>query len=147
MADDVVRGKEFPKKLRVEMTDAELKKKGKEAGRLKTKLDEVKVKQKAAKDQFKEELEDVRSRLDAVLADLDAGGDERNVKCVEEKDFKRNVVRTIRLDTNEVAETRPMSPEERQEMIASVNGGEARVTDAKPKRASRKRDEALGDEA
>jgi len=149
MGEDVVRGKEFKQKLRVPMSDDEARKKGKLAGHLKKKVQEIKAKQKAAKDEFKEELTDAQGRLDAVLDDLDAGGDMREVKCVEEKHFKRNEVRVIRLDTEEVESTRPMSPEERQEMISVVNGGESRVTDHKPekakKRASRKKDDALED--
>jgi len=143
MGEDVVRGKKYKKQLRVEMTDKEIEKKGRSAGHLKKEFDQIKAKQKAAADMYKEELAEVKTKLDAVLADLEAGGDERNVDCVDEKDFKRNVVRTIRLDTNEVAETRALAAEERQEMIDGADDGEGapaeEVAEEKPKRSRKKK--------
>lgn len=130
----MAREEEPPRKLKrplpVALTDEEQKKKGKAAGRLKKSIGKIREEMKAATAGHKEKLKESQAKLDALLDDLDAGTEERNVECEERKDFSKKQVTIVRLDTNEVVERRTMGVEERQE---SFPGSEVRdVEDGNP---------------
>lgn len=113
--NETIPEKRFKKSLPVDLTAAEKVTKGHKAGALKKAIQKVRAEMKLATADHKETLKNHQANLDSILDDLESGTEERKVECVERKDFKRKKAETIRLDTNEVVETRAMYAEEFQE--------------------------------
>ena len=120
----------FKRDLPVELTDDELKKKGKKAGHLKKKIGKIKAEMKLAVAGHKEQLKESQAALDTILDDLDAGTEDRKVECEERLDYKTHRAMIVRVDTMEEVETRTMSAEEHQtslvpDSVGGDDGGEA----------------------
>jgi hypothetical protein len=108
--------KEFKMDLPVPLTESEKAKKGHKAGQLKKKIQETKAEAKAATTTHRDRIKEMEAERDGLLDDLEREAEIRKVKCVENKDFKRNEARTYRLDTDEEVEERrrTLGPEEHQ---------------------------------
>ena len=122
-----------PRKLKrslpVELTDDELKKKGKKAGHLKKVIEKIKAEMKEAVSGHKEKLKEETAKLGALLDDLDAGTEDRQVECHEVRDFAKKEVRIVRLDTGKVEERRTMGVEELQGSISGTDVGDGESSD------------------
>jgi len=63
------------------------------------------------------ELQDEKRQLHE---DVEKSTEDREVSCVEERDYAHREVRVIRIDTREVVERRTMTDEDRQAEIANL---------------------------
>lgn len=115
MPDENVR--KFKRPLAVEMTDEEKCKKGHKAGMLKKAIAKVKAEMKLATTDHKERLKEHQANLDGILDDLETGTEMRSVECFERQDFAKKKSETVRVDTNEVIESRAMTAFELQTKV------------------------------
>lgn len=69
---------------------------------------------KEAASRFKAEQESLRTRRHELARTMRRGAVERDVTCEVREHFATNKVETVRLDTGEVIEVRPMTAHERQ---------------------------------
>lgn len=101
------------KKLPVLLTDEELRMRGAHLAAHLEELSDARHDAKRTAEAFKEQrstLELEISRLKTVILQR---SEMREVEILEEKDWLEKTVSTVRLDTGEVIETRPMTMEER----------------------------------
>lgn len=111
--------REFKRACPVDLSDAEIKKLGQKAGKLSKKMNLEEV---ALKERHKEEragLKKQHAGLLSMLASLESGTEDREIKCVEIYDYRNDVVEVVRTDTEEVVEKRRMEPGEHQEDLPS----------------------------
>lgn len=66
---------------------------------------------------LKSRQKDARAKMKLLAEKIRSGLEVRLVECRIEKDFLANAVRAYRLDTGDLVEERPMTPEERQMML------------------------------
>ncbi|MBI4799706.1 MAG: hypothetical protein HY794_13470 [Desulfarculus sp.] len=59
-------------------------------------------------------IADNQKKITQIKRDIAAGAQEREVACEELRDYARNMVSVVRLDTSEAVEERALTPEERQ---------------------------------
>ena len=69
---------------------------------------------KEAASQFKANIENIENELQVLAAHVRNKYEYRDVECDVIPDFKSGVVVTVRNDTGEVIDERPMTAEERQ---------------------------------
>ena len=119
--EDVTEGKKFKRMLPCDLTDQEMKKKGKRAGEMQAEADTVRQEMNDAVAGHKKDLKEINGKLRVLLSELESGKEERNVECFERKDFKRKKAEVVRTDSNEVVETRTMEAWELQEKFPQVS--------------------------
>lgn len=132
--------------LPVTLTQSELLSRGRESGELSLSISQIHEDLAAAKLAAREALKmhETRKReLDRVLRE---GIETRAVECEIRFDFDAGLVRTVRLDTDEVVSERPVTDEERQTSLAEALFREPpvsrRVREASKKKAD---DDGLDD--
>ncbi len=82
-------------------------------------LDDLKVSQKAANAQFREQRTEIEETILNAACAIRDGEAIRSVECIEQPVMEDNEVRLIRTDTDEIVTTREMEPSERQETLDS----------------------------
>jgi hypothetical protein len=96
------------------LTDAEVLERSAELAEVVTDYAEIEGEKSAHAKHFKERLDGLRSRERALAREISSRSVERDVECVIRQDPIRGCVETMRLDTGELIEDRPMTAEERQ---------------------------------
>ena len=83
--------------------------------------EETKIAEEEAtvKADFKKQKGDVTTKINEIVAKLQAGYEMRDVRTEKRIDFKANIVRIVRTDTGEIIEDRGLLNDERQ-MILEV---------------------------
>lgn len=109
--------RKFKRPLAVELTDDEKVKKGHKAGALKKAIEKVKKEMKEATSEHKERLKEHQANLNGILDDLETGTEVRSVECWERNDFAKKKAEVVRLDTQEVVESRAMTAFELQTKV------------------------------
>jgi len=134
MPDDITMSKPFKHPCPVPLTEAEIRKKSKKAGKLKKDREKIKADMKEATRGHKEKLSLVVAELDVLLDELDAETEERKVDCVTVKDFRRKKVHIERADTGEMVPgtERTMSIEETQDEMFDGASGDGGGEDEEP---------------
>lgn len=103
--------------LPVKLTDAELLARGRESGELALAIQQVHDELAAAKIAAKEKLKVFGDRDRELDRQLRSGTEDRDVECELRFDFDAGIVRTVRLDTDEVVSERDVTDEERQSTL------------------------------
>lgn len=100
--------------LPVKLNDTELRQRAKELGDAHIDKTLVESRKKAANDGFKMEIEQLDTKIQKLSGVTSRGEEYRPIAITTRKDFDRSIVETIRLDTNEVVDSRPMTGDELQ---------------------------------
>lgn len=103
------------KKLPVRLSDDEVIERGKQLVENIRKTGKAESEREAENKKRKAEIEALELITSKLVDIVEKGEEDRDVECELKKDFERGVVTVVRLDTGEVVETRPMTPDERQE--------------------------------
>lgn len=85
---------------------------------------EVKAEMKLATSQHRTRINELDKEIETLREQINGGQELREVDCVNVKDFRNNVVKTLRVDTRETIETREMTSDERQETFPALPTGE-----------------------
>jgi len=119
-------GRQVTRDLPVKLTVAEAQRRGIElAEALQAKYD-AEAHQTAIKATWKEELAQLEQDIRRLRRIVGNGEELRPVECSEEKNWKNKTVETVRLDTGEMVDFRPMSTHELQaDLDFSPGGGDA----------------------
>ena len=104
----------FTKQLRCKLTDAERLQKGQAFNSVLDELDELDAELADIKDSYKRRAKGIKERGAALRKDFATGEEDRPVKCIQEPDFRRNIMLVRRLDTHEVIEERALESHELQ---------------------------------
>ncbi len=105
------------KTLPVKLSDDERRMKGSQLAQKIQEGDEIASALAGAKSKYKVEAERVAKEITELARSLREGTEYRDVECEERFDFTAGRVSTVRLDTYETVETRPMKSEERQNKL------------------------------
>lgn len=117
------------RQLPVDLTPAEKITKGLEQARVRDVIREVRGERDEAMDKFKGRLKALETERDRLTDEIRDGREMRAVEVREERNYRQNTLREIRVDTGEVVRTRPMTKEEREErQIDLFSGGGAKRT-------------------
>lgn len=119
----------FDEKLLCPLTPEETATKSAMFVRAVTEAGELEAEAKLAAQEARGKLKEKKKEIEDLRKMLHAGKEERPVRCQEEADVRRNVFRTVRLDTGELVGERVMTPDEiaefRQPKLFAVEGGQA----------------------
>jgi hypothetical protein len=124
----------FTKKLPVPLTDDEVRHRGEELASKLAALDEIDAALKVAKQEAKAKKEPIAKRVTELKQQIRGRKEARLVECELVRDFDARCAETMRLDTGEVVDTRPLTPEEMQTQLAVVKGGKKPAVPGKPKK-------------
>ncbi|MCW8137280.1 MAG: hypothetical protein KIT58_00035 [Planctomycetota bacterium] len=103
--------------LPVELSELELRERGNElAGKITALVQKEEEKKEAAK-QAKEEIDRLKAEVVSLSHVVSSRKEPRPVEVVERPDPRRKVVTVVRLDTQEVVESRPMTPLELEDAL------------------------------
>ncbi len=78
--------------------------------------------------QVSKKLKDLRQRCNELSTQIKHRKEDRAVVCTEEPEYRKGVMQTIRTDTSEVVEERPLTIEERQTNLRALDGGKKKKT-------------------
>ena len=106
------------------LTETELLERGSQIADLVREYQHADEAKKEAASAAKAELDSLDGQIGAVARELREKKAYRIVEVKREKDFGRNVEEVIRLDTDEVIETRVLDPSERQVELLSMKRAE-----------------------
>ncbi len=109
--------KETPRLLLVDLTEAEINTKSRKVTKLEVRVEELKAEIKKVCEPLTLEMKEALADIKKISKQAEDGQEERQVKCFEQKDFNRGVVKVVRCDTGKVVEDRVMGPDERQETM------------------------------
>lgn len=112
-------------KLACDLTPEEIRLRGKEAARLTRAIAKIEIKAKHKASEYKEEIKRLRKQHERLTEEIHTEQEYRDVQIEERKDWTAQRVETIRLDTDEVINTRPMTPQELQRPIPFEQPGKA----------------------
>ena len=130
--------------LPVRLTDFELRDRAKELGEKLSEKTRLEAEKKFPADHFKSAIEKAEARIADLGVVVTEGVEYRAIPVTTNKNFDRSLVETIRTDTAEVVDSRPMTADERQQGL--FDDGEA-TTDEEPKRSRRRKTEEAQPEA
>lgn len=124
---DVIQGDTFEKELEVVVDPPVLSRKEKRLAKAmaekRHEMDEINTKTQP----HREEVKKLTKEIDSLVADIENGTEKRPVPCHELRDFKRNVIRTIREDTGKQIDERAMTAEDRELTFddkSKIDGGD-----------------------
>lgn len=107
-------GEKTTQYLRCKLTDDEVRAKADILVQTYGELEQVEQQKAAAAADFGAQIKTARERISELARAVRERAEYRNVECVLDFDFKAEAVLTIRADTGETVNKRPMLPEERQ---------------------------------
>ena len=105
------------------LTDVEILERATHMSELVRELASAEDAKKEAASAAKAQIDKLDGELGAVAREVREKQAYRTVEVRREKDFSRNCEEVIRLDTEEVIETRILDPGERQVELLSLSGG------------------------
>lgn len=100
------------RKLPVKLTNEEVRLRGKRLAALQAEIASLETKKKAAADDFKSQIGERETEMSRLTREINEERELRDVQVTEEKNWELGEVHLIRLDTGEVVEIRPMTPQE-----------------------------------
>ena len=103
--------------LPVHLTDDELLMKGRELAALERETDQADAERKAISKEMGEKVKEMRERALTMAQVIETKQEKRPVECVQHKNWVASTVETVRSDTGEVVQERPMSERDRQEAM------------------------------
>ena len=106
--------KELTRNLKWTLTQDEVRTYGVELARANASKDEAEERKKEVDAQLKAEIESHSTRSLNLARKINNGYEYRDVKCLVEYDYDKNMVQIVRTDTQEIVETRAMTEDERQ---------------------------------
>lgn len=119
---DLEVGSKFKRMLPCPITPAAGDKKAREIVEV---LTEVIIQKEKAKP-FHDKVKELTLKVESLRHDIKNKTEDREVNCVEERDYKHRAVRVRRIDTRAVVEERPMTDEDRQEELGDLAKGAKR---------------------
>jgi len=105
------------RKLPVKLTREEVHHRGKRLATIEAEISDIEFEKKEVNADFKSKLEGRKTEIARLTREINEEAEYRQVQIIEQKDWDTREVLTIRQDTGEVIEARPMTPEERQRPI------------------------------
>lgn len=99
-------------RLPVKLTTEEVRLRGIQMAGLENQFEEASAEAKQSAKAFKDSLESLRHSILKLTDQISSGKEYRDVQVEERKDWDTQEVLTIRLDTYEVVDRRPMTPNE-----------------------------------
>lgn len=122
----------FQKPLPVRLSDDELRHRGEALSAEMKKLDEIEAEVVSAKEVAKPLRMAAEIRVMDLRNQIDTKHEERLTDCYENKHFDQRCAETVRMDTGEVVETRPLTAREMQSELSIVKGLKPGQAPAKP---------------
>jgi Sigma-70, region 4 len=119
-------GREVEFLLPCALTPEEILARADQVARLHAEAAQLREKKKQATGEIGAEIARVEGEIGALVSQIRARSETRPVVCVEEPDFREGIVRTRRLDTRELAGTRPMTKADRQPNLFEITGGKGK---------------------
>jgi len=126
------------RKLPVKLTEKERMARAMTAAEKQSKYSLVEEQKKASSSELGRKLKDLRREIEDLQDAVRTGSEQQNVQIVHRRNESRCTIETVRLDTAEVIESRPMTIEERQRDL-DFNGKKARVKKRPAKKAPAKK--------
>lgn len=115
--DAPVLNRKYEKNLECKLTEDEVLAKGRELALEQDELDEAERQKKRVTEDAKAAVEERRGRVRTLSRIVRDGSEDRRVGCEEYLDFANQRAYTVRMDTGEEVETRPLSEFERQRKL------------------------------
>lgn len=100
------------KRLPVKLTDEELRLRGENLAAFEKQIGELEAEKKSSNDNFKSKIEACELEIERLVTQITERQELRDVQIEEIKDWDNQQVRTIRVDTQETVDVRPMTPNE-----------------------------------
>jgi hypothetical protein len=116
-ADKPVLHRTFSKQLPVKIKDGDREKRIKRHLEVEREIDKAKNEKATAMVEHNKAIKDMNAERKALLDTIETGVEEKEIECKEVKDFRRGVMITTRTDTNEEIDERPLTVDERQEVM------------------------------
>lgn len=110
----------FNKEIEVELADRDYKEKSRKLAYLRLQIEELQAEMKRTVDGYKQKIGGLEEECSEVFRSIRSGRDTLELDVYERRDFERKVVETVRVDTLDVVETRPMAPREFQQPLPSI---------------------------
>ena len=117
--EDIRIGEPVKKDVRVKINVAECALKEAKVVKLEIKVKKIQLQMSP----LKQEITKLNKEIDKLVADVDSSTEERTVLVREEFHYKKNLVRVVRADTNELVEERTMTKQETQFDLTQKPGG------------------------
>lgn len=105
------------RRLPVKLTFEEVRLRGKRMATLESEVEALEDEKKAITGDFKSKIDGRRAEILALTRQINEEQEYRQVEVVERKDWDELVIDTVRTDTGDILESRPMTPSERQRPI------------------------------
>lgn len=112
--DQMIEMEHFDKLLPVPLTDRERLEIGESIADAQMKAEQAELDKKAADEGYKGVIESAYADVSNLTKQLRRGKKDAMVQCQIRKDYRLGHIRTIRMDTAEILEDRPMTTTERQ---------------------------------
>lgn len=100
--------------LPVKLTEAEITAKGRVLAQTHKLRDEMILKGKASADDYKKLVREIEGDINQISDEIRTGKELREIEVVDQNDYHRGRVSTVRVDTQEEVCSRNMTAEERQ---------------------------------
>ncbi|MFW6087678.1 MAG: hypothetical protein ACODAG_10775 [Myxococcota bacterium] len=118
----------FERVLPVKLTEEQVADAAREMAEVAKQIDDLEQRKKELLAEMRTEMADLQGHLSGIAKKVRQGAVEDAVPCVQGLDYSEQHMITVRLDTGEVIERRPLTAEERQgEFDLSSADGEAGV--------------------
>ena len=114
----MIQPKELTRNLKCVLTPDEVRTYGMELARANANKDEAEERKKEVDAQLKADIESHSTRALNLARKINNGYEYRDVKCFVEFDYLKNTASVIRLDLNELVETRAMTDDEHQTSLS-----------------------------
>jgi len=105
------------RRLPVKLNREEVRLKGKRLAILEAEIESLEGEKKAVVDDFKSKIEGRKAEIQSLSRQVNEEQEYRQVEVVERKDWDELTVDTVRTDTGDIIESRPMTTSERQRPI------------------------------
>ena len=105
------------RRLPVKLTEDEITQRGRASAKFDRDRAALEETKKAANDEFKAKINACTESISKLSQSIMTGEEDRDVECVEERDYVRKVAELHRTDTGEVVEVRPLDASELQEKL------------------------------
>ena len=111
------------RQLPVELTPTERMARAMTAAERQSEYCELESQKKATTSTLGRQLKEIRSEIEDLQRAVRSGKETQSVQVETLRNEARRTVETLRLDTGEVVDTRPMTVEERQGKLFGIDGG------------------------
>jgi hypothetical protein len=109
--------------LPCELTNEEKRLRGEALAQKRQEWEEVERARKAATQKAKAEQERIDAEADLLAEAIRTGREYRDIEVVERKNIDIRMMETIRMDTGEVIDSRPLRSDEMQTTLFPISGG------------------------